>query len=248
MWFCREGITNSNLRQNCWSFLWWELFLEHDITTKFWFRPNTFEVLLWFEGRIGLDKVGCRGISEWSVHSLLLVIFTTSGSEDGFALVQRKYRMVSSFMILVIQKVIVATVVWRCFWGKSIADCWGHSWYVFMVIGIWVSFLIIVVLRKVVVTVVLRCLCCDDKAECWGHSWYLLLWEVFMATVVWRCFLVQMPWRESWVLFVILVILKNIVVMVSLGVVGAFTQKNEWLSIWGISIFGRCGFKVSLVH
>ena len=58
-----------------------------------------------------MDRVGCRGISEWSVHSLLLVIFTTSGSEDAFALVQRKYRMVSSFMILVIQKVIVATVV-----------------------------------------------------------------------------------------------------------------------------------------
>ena len=117
-----------------------------------------------------------------------------------------------------------------------------------MVIGIWVSFLIIVVLRKVVAIVVLRCLCCDDKAECWGHSWYLLLWEVFMATVVWRCFLVQMPWRESWVLFVILVILKNIVFMVSSGVFGAFTQKNEWFSIWGISIFGHCGLKVSLVH
>ena len=42
--------------------------------------------------------------------------------------------------------------------------------------------------------------------------------------------------------------LKNIVFMVSSGVFGAFTQKNEWLSIWGISIFGHCGLKVSLVH
>ena len=28
--------------------------------------------------------VGCKGISEWSVHSLLLVIFMTSGSEGTF--------------------------------------------------------------------------------------------------------------------------------------------------------------------
>ena len=114
-----------------------------------------------------------------------------------------------------------------------------------MVIGIWVSFLIIVVLRKVVATVVLRCLCCDDKAECWGHSWYLLLWEVFMATVVWRCFLVQMPWRESWVLFVILVILKNIVVMVSL--VHLLKGMNDF-QFEAFLYCGHCGLKVSLVH
>ena len=36
--------------------------------------------MLWFEGTL----VGCKGISEWSVHSLLLVIFMTSGSEGTF--------------------------------------------------------------------------------------------------------------------------------------------------------------------
>ena len=34
--------------------------------------------------------------------------------------------MVSSFVIFVIQMIIVATVVWRCFWGRCIADCWGQ--------------------------------------------------------------------------------------------------------------------------
>ena len=36
--------------------------------------------MLWFEGAL----VGCKVISEWSVHSLLLVIFMTSGSEGTF--------------------------------------------------------------------------------------------------------------------------------------------------------------------
>ena len=31
-----------------------------------------------------MDRFGCKGILEWSAHSLLLVIFTTPGSEGAF--------------------------------------------------------------------------------------------------------------------------------------------------------------------
>ena len=31
-----------------------------------------------------MDRFGCKGILEWSAHSLLLVIFTNPGSEGAF--------------------------------------------------------------------------------------------------------------------------------------------------------------------